>query len=108
MFMMSVRTSRFCADFFVYLLLDFGELAGIDGGEVRKVEAQMIGRDERAGLLHVRAEDVAQRGVHQVRRRVVAHVALRGAAGSATVATRSPTRRSSLATMRCAIRPLTG
>ena len=35
----------------------------------------MIGRDERAGLLHVRAERVAQRGVEQVRRSVIAHVA---------------------------------
>ena len=63
------------ADFFVHLLLDVGEFAGIDGGEVREIEAQMIGRDERAGLLHVRAENVAQRGVHQVRGGVVAHVA---------------------------------
>ncbi len=63
------------ADFFVHLLLDIGDFARIDGGEVRKIEAQVIGRDERAGLLHVRAEDVAQRGVHQVRGRVVAHVA---------------------------------
>ena len=62
-------------DFFVHLLLDFGELARIHGGEMRKVEAQVIGRDERAGLLHVRAENVAQRGVHQVRRGVIAHVA---------------------------------
>ena len=35
----------------------------------------MVGRDERAGLLHVRAENIAQRGVHQVRGGVVAHVA---------------------------------
>ena len=42
---------------------------------MRKIEAQVIGRDERAGLLHVRAENVAQGGVHQVRRGVVAHVA---------------------------------
>ena len=94
-------------DFFVHLLLDFGELARVDGGEVREVEAQVVGRDERAGLLHVRAEDIAQRGVHQVRRGVVAHVA-RAAYGSATVATRSPTCKSSFATMRCATRPLTG
>src|SRR6185437_4531779 len=35
----------------------------------------MVGRDERAGLLHVRPENIAQRGVHQVRGGVVAHVA---------------------------------
>ena len=72
---MSVANSRFFRDFFVHLLLDVGDLAGIDGGEVREIEAQMIGRDERAGLLHVRAENIAQRGVHQVRRSVIAHVA---------------------------------
>ena len=42
---------------------------------MRKIEAQVIGRDERASLLHVRAEHVAQRGVQQMRRSVVAHVA---------------------------------
>ena len=75
MFMMSVESARLRQDLFVHLLLDFGEFAGVDGCEVREIEAQMIGRDERAGLLHVRAENVAQRGVHQVRRGVVAHVA---------------------------------
>ncbi len=74
-FVMSVLISRFLQNFFVYLLLDFGKLAGIDGGEMRKIEAQMVGRDERAGLLHVRAENIAQRGVHQVRGGVVAHIA---------------------------------
>ena len=72
---MSVVTLEIAQDFFVYLLLDFGELAGIDGGEVREIEAQVVGRDERAGLLYVRAEDIAQSGVHQVRGGVVAHVA---------------------------------
>ena len=75
MFMMSVRISRSLRISSIHLLLDFGDFAGIDGGEVREIEAQMIGRDERAGLLHVRAENIAQRGVHQVRGRVVAHVA---------------------------------
>ena len=42
---------------------------------MREIEAQVIGRDERAGLFHVRAENIAQRGVHQVRGGVVAHVA---------------------------------
>ena len=63
------------ANFFVYLLLDIGKLAGIDGGEMRKIEAQMVGSDERAGLFYVRAENIAQRGVHQMRGGVVAHVA---------------------------------
>ena len=69
------RDVEIVANFVVHLLLDVGELAGIDGGEVREIEAQAVGRDERAGLLHVRAENVAQRGVHQVRGGVVAHVA---------------------------------
>ena len=40
---------------------------------VREVEARLVGIDERALLLHVRAEHLAQRLVHQVRGRVVAH-----------------------------------
>ena len=42
---------------------------------MRKIEAQMIGRDERASLLHVRAENIAQCGIDQMRGGVVAHVA---------------------------------
>ena len=64
------------ANLFVHLLLDVGQFGGIDGGEMRKIEAQPVRRDQRAGLLDVRAQDVAQRGVHQVRRRVIALVAL--------------------------------
>ena len=40
--------------------------------KVHEVEAQPIGRDQRARLLDVRAEHLAQRRVQQVRRRVVA------------------------------------
>src|SRR2546429_2371943 len=39
---------------------------------MREVEAQVARRDDRAGLLDVRAEDFPERRVHQVRRRVVA------------------------------------
>ena len=39
---------------------------------MREVEAQIIRRDDRAGLLDVRAEDFAQSCVKQVRRRVIA------------------------------------
>ena len=42
---------------------------GVTGLEVREVEAQPVGRDQRALLLHVRAEHLAQRRVQQVRRR---------------------------------------
>jgi hypothetical protein len=38
---------------------------------VREVKAQVIGRHQRAGLGHVRAEHPAQRGVEQVRAGVV-------------------------------------
>ena len=74
-FMMSVRISRFLRISSFTCCSISASLARVHGGEVRKIEAQMIGRDERAGLLHVRAENIAQRGVHQVRGRVVAHVA---------------------------------
>ena len=74
-FMMSVRISRLRRiSSFTCCSISASSL-GIDGGEVREIEAQVVGRDERAGLLHVRAENIAQRGVHQVRRGVVAHVA---------------------------------
>ncbi len=39
----------------------------------REVEAQVVGRHERAGLAGALADDVAQRPVEQVRARVVAH-----------------------------------
>ena len=39
---------------------------------MREVEAQVVRRDDRAGLLDVRAEHFAQRRVQKVRRRVVA------------------------------------
>ncbi len=44
-----------------------------DAGEVREVEAQMIGIDQRSRLLHVLAQHFAQAGVQQVRAGVVAH-----------------------------------
>ncbi len=56
-------------NFVVHLLLDVAQFGGIDRGEVRKIETQARRLDERSGLLHVRAQNVAQRGVHQVRRR---------------------------------------
>ena len=48
---------------------------------VREVEARLVGIDERALLLDVRAQHLAQRLVHQVRRRVVAHRARRARRG---------------------------
>ena len=59
-------------NFVVHLLLDVAKFGGIDCGEVRKVETQARRLDERTGLLDVRAENISQRRVHQVRRRVIA------------------------------------
>ena len=48
------------------------QLLAADGREVHEVEAQPVRRDQRAGLLDVRAEHLAQRRVQQVRRGVIA------------------------------------
>ena len=42
-------------------------------GEVGEVEAQVRGIDQRAGLLDVRAEHLAQRGMEKMRAGVIAH-----------------------------------
>src|ERR1700756_1259427 len=63
---------RIQADFVVHLLLDVAQLFGTYVREVRKVEAQPFGRVQRAGLLHVRAQDVSQGGVHQMCASVIA------------------------------------
>src|SRR5690606_6349 len=55
----------------VHELLDLRELRRRQRVSVREVEAQAVGRDERAGLRHVRAQHAAQGGVQQVRGRVV-------------------------------------
>ena len=61
----------------IHLLVDdaldaFERSSRVIGCEVREVEAQAIGRDERALLLHVRAEHLPQRRVEQMRRGVIA------------------------------------
>jgi hypothetical protein len=53
-------------------LLDLAELGVGHGLKVREVEAQPVRGVERARLADVGAEDLAQRPVQQVRRRVVA------------------------------------
>ena len=63
---------RVAVDLLVDDPLDPVELLARDRREVLEVEAQAIGRDQRARLLHVRAEHLAQRRVQQVRRGVVA------------------------------------
>ncbi len=82
--------------------------AGSIAGKVREVEAQARWLDQRAGLLDVRAQNVAQRRVHQVRGRVIAlDVLAARAVGFARDADR-PRRSFSFAKTRCATRPETG
>jgi hypothetical protein len=47
-------------NFFVDDVFDVLQLFFFDAGEVREIEAQMVGRDQRPGLLDVFAEDLAQ------------------------------------------------
>src|SRR5260370_8839118 len=61
------------ANLVIDLLLDVAQLFGIDMCEMRKVEAHAVGGVERAGLLYVRAENIAQGGLHQVRAGVIPH-----------------------------------
>ena len=53
--------------------LDLADLRIGDRRVVREVEARALGVDQRALLLHMRAQHLAQRLVHQVRGAVVAH-----------------------------------
>ena len=53
-------------------VLDLPALVGRHGRQVREVEAQPIGRDQRALLRDVRAQHLAQRPVQEVGGRVVA------------------------------------
>ena len=53
--------------------LDLAELGRGERSEVSEVEAQSVLRDQRAGLLHVRAQDRLERGVQQMGRCVVLH-----------------------------------
>ena len=53
--------------------LDVLQLFVCDSGEVREIEAQMVRRNQRPGLLHVLAEHFAQARMEQVRSRVIAH-----------------------------------
>ena len=59
-------------DFFVDLALDRVDLFLPDRFEMGEVEAGALRRDQRAFLLHVITEHIAQRRVHQVRCRVIA------------------------------------
>ena len=54
-------------------VFDVLQLLVVDAGEVREVEAQVAGIDQRARLLHMRAQHIAQRRVQQMRAGMVAH-----------------------------------
>ena len=73
-------TGRVGLHLLVDQLLDLLDLAVLHRAAVREVEAQVIGRHQRAGLRHVRAEHPAQRRVQQVRAGVVLAQARAGAA----------------------------
>ena len=60
-------------------------------GVMREIEAQAAGLDHAAGLLDVRAEHLAQRGVQQMRGGVIAHGGMRATARSTSA--RSARRR---------------
>ncbi len=64
---------RIQANLFINLLLDVVEFFRANRSKVRKVEAQPFGSIQRAGLLHMVAQNVAQRSVDQVRSGVVPH-----------------------------------
>src|ERR1700730_10196577 len=55
------------ADFFVYVVLDIAQFLRVNSSEVGEIKTQAFGRIEGAGLLDVRAESIAQRGVDEVR-----------------------------------------
>ena len=72
-FMMRAVVGSFLQDLGVDLRLDRVDLLLAHRCVVREVESRLVGVDERALLLYVRPEHLAQRLVHQVRGRVVAH-----------------------------------
>ena len=67
-----VSTGRFSRDAAADEALDVGELLGRGRFGLGVVEAQVVGRDERAGLADVLAEHVAEGGMEQVGGGVVA------------------------------------
>ena len=59
------------ADFGVHFGFNRRNVLGSQSGRLREIETQPVGRDQRALLCHMRAQPVAQRGVEQVRGRMV-------------------------------------
>ena len=71
--MNAMATGSIVADDAADLVLDRALLLGGQPAVEREVEAQVVGRHERAGLARALADHVAQRAVQQVGARVVAH-----------------------------------
>src|SRR5690606_34075003 len=69
---------RIGADLLVHQPLDLGQLLGPDRLEMREVEAQPVGRDQRALLGDVGAQHRAQHGMQQMSGRMVQHGGLPG------------------------------
>src|SRR3954468_962978 len=59
-------------DLLIHEALDFEQLGLVHLGVVREVEAQAAGIDHAAGLLHMLAEHLPQRGMQQMRSRMIA------------------------------------
>jgi hypothetical protein len=96
-FMSRVSPAELRTNLLVHHALDLLQLALRHRLEVREVEAQAVGRDERALLRDVRAEHLAQGSMQQVRGRVIQHD--RAAPPSSTRAsTRAPCLNSPLVT----------
>ena len=86
-------TARVGLHLLVDQVLDLLDLAVLDRAAVREVEAQVVGRHQRAGLGHVGAEHPAQRRVEQVRAGVVLAQALAPRATRRVTATSSSSRK---------------
>ena len=93
----NVRTGIASKTFSLTIRSTRSRSSGVSALRVREVEAQLVGPHRRPGLLHVVAEHLAQRGVQQVRRRVVRHRREALATSCTTASTRVPAVRSAMA-----------
>ena len=91
-FFTSVWTARIAQDLFVDDALDLEQLLASHGADVHEVEAQPVGRNQRARLLDVLAEHLSKRGMEQVSRCVVAAGRVRGERALTSALTRSRAR----------------
>ena len=92
-------------DLLVHEPLDFFDFGAVHGGVVGEIEAQAAGLHHAAGLLDVRAQHLAQRGVQQMRGGVIAAWWRRAAARPLRRAARRPREMGACVAMRCTVRP---